>query len=188
MSTLYEELQQLTKLHREGALSDAEFSLAKAKALERGQDHTKDGGAVRFGWAALEPHTIWILVVVALMLAFFFGFFLPEWNRFNKRFDEGWTRFDQASRGVRSAFADGPVGGTEGCLSYWPKIGDGHRRRPGRSRLTCILPCPGYPGISEFLGGMDYAAADRPPRNFALGEVRARPGREPYDLLVSPRR
>ena len=95
MSTLYEELQQLTKLHREGALSDAEFSLAKAKALERGQDHTKDGGAVRFGWAALEPHTIWALVMVGLLLAFVFGFFLPEWNAFDKRFDAERAQFDQ---------------------------------------------------------------------------------------------
>jgi len=95
MTTLYEELQQLAKLHQEGALTDTEFAQAKARAMERGQDHTKDGGAVRFGCAALEPHTIWALVMVGLLLAFFFGFFLPEWNRFNKRFDEGWTRFDQ---------------------------------------------------------------------------------------------
>jgi len=96
MTTLYEELQQLAKLHQEGALTDTEFAQAKARAMERGQDHTKDGGAVRFGCAALEPHTIWALVMVGLLLAFFFGFFLPAWNNFDRKFDAERAQFDQA--------------------------------------------------------------------------------------------
>lgn len=96
MSTLYEELQQLAKLHQDGVLSDAEFSQAKARAMEHGEDHTANGGGfVRLGRAALKLQTIWAIVVIALMLAFFFGFFLPTWNSFDRKFDEDRARFEQ---------------------------------------------------------------------------------------------
>lgn len=87
MTTLYEELQQLTKLHREGALSDAEFSQAKARAMERDQRRTVDGGAFLQG--------IGMLVMVGLLALFFFGFFLPKWNDFDKKFNANWAAFDQ---------------------------------------------------------------------------------------------
>ena len=96
-----EEIRELKELHDDGTLSDAEFAQAKAALLadsSRGRDRSSGSlagdpalGAAAKSWVKLQ--TVMAVVVVALVLIFVFGFFLPSWNRTQADFDRRWNEF-----------------------------------------------------------------------------------------------
>lgn len=75
MSIQYE-LERLAEMHRAGTLSDDEFTAAKSKVLA-GNQETLGKAANKF--VKLMAGGFGITVV--LILAFFFLFFLPQWQR-----------------------------------------------------------------------------------------------------------
>lgn len=99
---LADEIRRLKELHDEGALTDDEFSQAKAALLEgvtgdsastpRGQGRSDDGlGVAAKRWVNLQ-----IVLVIAgfvLALVFFFAFFLPDWRKTRDEFDRRWSEF-----------------------------------------------------------------------------------------------
>jgi hypothetical protein len=99
---LADEIRRLKELHDEGALTDDEFSQAKAALLDGGtdaslrtawgQDRSDDG----FGVAAKRWVNFQIAIIIvglALALVFFFGFFLPNWRKTRDDFDRRWDEF-----------------------------------------------------------------------------------------------
>lgn len=99
---LADEIRRLKELHDEGALTDDEFSQAKAALLDGvtgdsastpwGQGRSDDGlGVAAKRWVNLQI----VLVIVGLVLAlvFFFAFFLPGWRKTRDDFDRRWREF-----------------------------------------------------------------------------------------------
>ena len=102
---LTDEIRKLKELRDSGALTEAEFTEAKAALLA----DSRNPGAPRPGedqgigsaanqWVSLQSKQMKLRVVMAivgvvLVLAFFFGFFLPMWNKSKSDFDRKWNEF-----------------------------------------------------------------------------------------------
>lgn len=91
---LNDELEKLAALHQNGLLTNDEFAMAKAKLLTADQNKDSLGRAANRGITL-----IWIssVVSVVLILAFFFGFFLPAWNGHQAIFEQHSKEFVQTS-------------------------------------------------------------------------------------------
>ena len=102
---LADEIRRLKELHDEGALTDDEFSQAKAALLDGVtgdaastpwvQGRSDDGlGVAAKRWVNLQI----VIVIVGLVLAlvFFFAFFLPDWRKTRDDFDRRWNEFPTA--------------------------------------------------------------------------------------------
>jgi len=110
--SMADEIRKLAELRESGALSEEEFAEAKAAVLAGGtslgsaptpttvaRETPQSTGADRsLGRAANRYITFKIVmafVVLALMAAFFFGLFLPQWNKAQKDFDKARQQFQQ---------------------------------------------------------------------------------------------
>jgi Short C-terminal domain len=102
--SLTDELRKLQDLHDSGALSEEEFARAKATLLGNPQTPPAQPPAARTDGDALgEAARTWVtfqvvmgcigLVVAAVV---FFAFFLPNWNRAEKRHDQFQQRFEKS--------------------------------------------------------------------------------------------
>ena len=76
-----DELERLSKLHKDGTLNDEEFAQAKSKLLSQPaeskpteQDNSRDEAANRFMMVVL-------LVLGVIILLLLFGVILPHWHR-----------------------------------------------------------------------------------------------------------
>lgn len=99
---LADEIRRLKELHDEGALTDDEFSQAKAALLEGGTGDSRstpwgpgrsdDGlGVAARRWVNLQ--IVIVVVGLALALVFFFAFFLPGWRKGRDEFERRWNEF-----------------------------------------------------------------------------------------------
>lgn len=68
-------IEQLAKLHESGMLTDDEYSAAKRKVIE--ESNTSVGRAAN---NFVKLAGLGGVLVLAMILAFFFMFFLPQWN------------------------------------------------------------------------------------------------------------
>jgi hypothetical protein len=90
--SLTDELRKLQELHQSGALTDEEFAKAKEALLNapapppgppptyisvRGQDSLGDAAKA---WVSFQ--IVMGIIGLIIVAIFFFGFFLPHWNRF----------------------------------------------------------------------------------------------------------
>ena len=102
---LADEIRRLKELHDEGALTDDEFSQAKAALLDGvtddspstpwGPGRSDDGlGIAARRWVNLQI----VIVIVGLVLAlvFIFAFFLPSWRKSRDEFDRRWNELPAA--------------------------------------------------------------------------------------------
>jgi hypothetical protein len=81
--SMTDELERLSKLHREGSISDAEFERAKAKVLaeEEEPEEVRYPAEHSLGEAANRYVSFRIVMTIIggiAFLIFFFGFFLPR--------------------------------------------------------------------------------------------------------------
>ncbi len=97
-----DEIRELKALRDDGTLTEAEFAEAKASLLAdpsagrrraAGPAPPADAalGAAAKSWVKFQ--IVMGVVGVLLALIFFFGFFLPQWNRTNAGFDRRWNEF-----------------------------------------------------------------------------------------------
>lgn len=94
---LADEIRELMELHNNGTLTDAEFEQAKAAVLAgsasagRPSTSAPDNtfGGVAKKWVNFQ--IVMAVVGVVLALIFFFGFFLPNWNKSESDFDRRWN-------------------------------------------------------------------------------------------------
>jgi|GEM_PF-2301491 len=96
---IHDEVARLADLHKSGALTDAEFAAAKAKIIA-GDQETLGQAANK----AIKLSTIWGAISLALILAFFFFFFLPQWNRMGSEMQSSQEKFDKQFQQSREQF------------------------------------------------------------------------------------
>ena len=93
------ELEKLNELRFNGVLTDAEFSVAKSSLLgEISREGTVDSGVHLMGKAASKFVNLKIaafLVGTIITAVFFFAFFMPQWYKFDRAFDESRTKQKQ---------------------------------------------------------------------------------------------
>jgi cytochrome c-type biogenesis protein CcmH/NrfG len=97
------ELEKLAALHQSGALSAEEFLQAKAKLLNADSNKDSLGKAAHRGVTAISVAGV---IVVLLMLAFFFGFFLPAWNQQQAAMEQHQENFKERWNSVNRQFAN----------------------------------------------------------------------------------
>jgi hypothetical protein len=97
---LSDEIRKLKDLHDSGALTESEFAQAKAALLaaspSTGRATPRSGSDSALGAAAkkwVNLQIVMVIVAVVLALIFFFGFFLPNWNKSQADFDRRWNEF-----------------------------------------------------------------------------------------------
>jgi len=104
------EIEKLNQLRKDGALSDGEFAIAKSKLLgSLGTDNTVGSGVHLMGKAAYKFVNFKIVVTVIggiLAVVFFFTFFLPQWQKMDREFDDARTRQKQFSDQVNKEMED----------------------------------------------------------------------------------
>jgi len=104
------ELEKLNNLRLKGVLTDAEFAVAKSKLLsELSKEGTVDSGVHLLGSAASKYVNLKIatfIVAAVLATVFFFTFFLPQWQKIDRDFDEASLRRKQFSDQVNKEISD----------------------------------------------------------------------------------
>lgn len=97
---LTDEIRKLKELHVDGTLTDAEFAQAKAALLggltssRQRSDPDSSPEESSIGTAAknfVKFQIVMGIVGVVLSLLFFFGFFLPQWNKRSEEFEKRWS-------------------------------------------------------------------------------------------------
>lgn len=98
---LTDEIRELKELRDNGTITDAEFARAKAALLadtgampRSSQQRSAPGsdlGAAATSWVKLQIVLAIAGAIVALI--FFFGFFLPNWNKSQAHFDRRLNEF-----------------------------------------------------------------------------------------------
>lgn len=96
---LHDEIIRLAALREAGTLTEAEFAAAKAKLLA-GNPETLGKAANN----AVKLSAVWGVIILVLILAFFFLFFLPQWNRMETRMQSGHEAFDRQFQENREQF------------------------------------------------------------------------------------
>jgi len=88
------ELEKLAELHQNGALTADEFAQAKAKLLSTDSKDSDKNSLGRAAHRGVTVITVFVALAIVLVLAFFFGFFLPTWNKQQAAFDQGHEDFN----------------------------------------------------------------------------------------------
>ncbi len=96
---LHDEIARLAALREAGTLTEAEFVAAKAKLLA-GDQETLGRAANK----AVNLSAVWGVIVLVLILAFFFLFFLPQWNKTDAQMQSGHEAFDRQFQQSREQF------------------------------------------------------------------------------------
>lgn len=96
---IHEELERLAKLHQAGALSDEEFAAAKNKVLTDGQESL---GKAANKLVKLMAGGFGISILI--ILAFFFLFFLPQWQKMGAEREMRSQQFDEHFQKSRELF------------------------------------------------------------------------------------
>jgi Short C-terminal domain len=79
-----DELERLSKLHKDGALSDEEFAQAKSKLLVSREERPPSEPDRTLGEAAnryVSFQMVMAVIGIIIFLSFFFGVFLPAFQR-----------------------------------------------------------------------------------------------------------
>ena len=104
------EIEKLNQLRKDGALSDAEFATAKSKLLgSLGPENTVGSGVHLMGKAAYKFVNFKVVVAAiggVIAVIFFFTFFLPQWQKMDREFDDARTKQKQFSDQVSKEMAD----------------------------------------------------------------------------------
>lgn len=104
------ELEKLNQLHKDGVLSETEFAAAKINLLKSLAPENSIGSGVHFmGKAAYKFVNFKIISAIVggvLALVFFFTFFLPQWQKMDREFDDAIARNNKFSNEVNKFIAD----------------------------------------------------------------------------------